>query len=56
MVSKILAHIDACYPLMKKDAGEFANVTVGSMKFQIEYYEAEGLGNVSVMSGGVQLV
>jgi hypothetical protein len=49
MKEKLLKTIDAKYPLKTKSVGEFASLTVNGMKFQIEAYEAEGLGHVSYM-------
>ena len=49
VMQKILSEVNQAYPLKEKPAGEFSNIKAKGMKFQIKQYEAEGLGNVSVM-------
>ncbi len=51
MIEKILEEINKKYPLKEKDVGKFASAKVSPMKFTLKSYEAEGLGNVSVMTG-----
>lgn len=51
MTDKILDIINASFPLMEKDAGEFAKAKVSVMTFESKCYEAQGLGNVCVMTG-----
>jgi len=51
MTEKILEEINRKYPLKEKDIGKFASAKVSPMKFSLKSYEAEGLGNVSVMTG-----
>ncbi len=51
-----IADIGSAYTLTPVDCSEFENLTVyGFMKFKIEQYDAEGLGNLCVMcaNGGV---
>lgn len=52
MVNKneLLELINSQFPLVKKDIGDMAKAKVSPMKFEIEQYEATGLGNVSFMS------
>ena len=49
MTGRIITLIDAKYPLTQINCGEFANMKVGGMKFDIRAFKAEGLGHVSVM-------
>ena len=49
VMQKILSEVNQAYPLKEKTTGEFSNIKAKGMKFQIKQYEAEGLGNVSVM-------
>lgn len=51
MTEKMLDMVGKKFPLKEIDTGEFATAKVGTMKFQIKCYDAEGLGRVSVMSG-----
>ncbi|MBQ7064074.1 MAG: hypothetical protein IJM90_04195 [Firmicutes bacterium] len=53
MTDKMLEAIGAVYPLKERSAGEYENFAVNMMPFTVRCYEAEGLGNVSVMCGGV---
>ncbi len=50
MIDTLLATIKNKYPLEKLDAGEFAQMKVSGMKFNISAYQAKGLGHVSVMT------
>ena len=49
MTDKFVSAICACFPLTRKDAGEFARLKVRGMRFSVDCYHAEGLGHVSVM-------
>ena len=49
VMQQMLDKINGEFPLTEKSAGEFANIKAQGLKFQIKRYEAEGLGNVSVM-------
>lgn len=49
MTDKILDILKSKYTLQPLDAGEFAAIKAGGMKFVVEAYRAEGLGHVSVM-------
>ena len=51
MIEQMLKQISQLYPLQERDTGEYQKVTVKPMRFQIRSFRAEGLGNVSVMSG-----
>jgi hypothetical protein len=50
MTEAMLDIIKKEYPLEKIDAGEFAQMKVSGMKFNICAYHAKGLGHVSVMT------
>lgn len=49
VMQRMLDKINSEFPLTEKSTGEFARVKAKGMTFQIKQYEAEGLGNVSVM-------
>ena len=49
MTDRILNVLKSQYPLQPLDAGEFASLKAGGMKFAVKAYRAEGLGHVSVM-------
>lgn len=49
VMQQMLNQINEKYPLTEKSVGEFTNIKAKGMKFQIKQYEAEGLGNVSMM-------
>ena len=49
MENKYLDLVNNYYPLTKQDIGEFANIKVGVMKFNVEKYDAKDFGNVSLM-------
>ena len=49
MTDKLLAMIDAQFPLTELPCGEFANMKVSGMKFSVRRFHAQGLGPVSVM-------
>ena len=49
MTDRILNILKSQYSLQPLDAGEFASLKAGGMKFSVEAYRAEGLGHVSVM-------
>lgn len=51
MTEQILKLISASYPLKKLDIGKHSTVKSPVIKFHIEQYHAEGLGNISVMRG-----
>lgn len=51
MVEKMLKLIGESFPLSECDAGKYSSAKVGPMKFQIRYFDANGLGRVSVMKG-----
>ena len=53
MTEKLLAAIHAAYPLRERDAGEYAQTVVNGMTVTVRCFDAEGLGNVSLMHGGV---
>ena len=50
MTSKLLDLVKKKYVLAKIDCGEFAEMKVNGMKFQISAYKAEGLGHLSIMT------
>lgn len=49
MISKLLDNLGEKYPLTEKGASGFEQMKVKGMKFNINSYEAEGLGHVSTM-------
>ena len=51
MVEKMLGLIEKSFSLSERDSGEYSSAKVGPMKFQIRYFDAAGLGRVSVMKG-----
>ncbi len=51
MIEEIISQIEQIFPLEKKDAGEFASFKVSPMHVTTEWYEAQKLGNVSVIHG-----
>jgi len=51
MTEKLLGMIGEKYKLTEKTEDKFEKAKVGPMKFTIKSYDAEGLGNVSVMKG-----
>ena len=53
MTEKMLDVIGSRYTLRERDAGEYARTTVNGMDVSVRCFEAEGLGNVSVMHGGI---
>ena len=53
MTQEILSHLASAYPLSEEDAGEFAKLRVNGMELAVRVFRAEGLGHVSLMSGGV---
>jgi len=48
-MDKMLENLKKIFSLKELNAGEFAAIKVKGMKFIIKRYDAEGLGNVSVM-------
>lgn len=50
MINKLLDNLGEKYPLTKNPKSEFDGIKVKGMKFNIESYEAAGLGHVSTMS------
>lgn len=50
VVDSLISRINKAYNLKENDIGEFKFLKVPFMKFDIEAYEAEGLGHVSLMS------
>ena len=56
MSGRILDMIHTVYPLCEKDPGEYAHMQVNGVDFTLSVFEAEGLGNVSVMSGALPSV
>lgn len=53
MTEKMLAFINAAYPFTERDSGEYARTTVNGMAVTFRCFDAEGLGNVSVMHGQI---
>lgn len=51
MIQQALERISAVFPLKKRDAGEFSSFKAGPLSVSLDWYEAEGLGNVSVLGG-----
>ena len=49
MMDKLLAAVCAAWPLKERDAGEYARTTVNGMDVAVRCFDADGLGNVSVM-------
>ncbi|MBR2070036.1 MAG: hypothetical protein IJ981_01280 [Clostridia bacterium] len=49
MTDRLLEKINANFPLMEKEVGEFSTLKANGMKFTVKAYEAKGLGHVSVM-------
>lgn len=49
VMQQMLDTVNQSYPLKEQSAGEFAKVKAKGMTFNIKQYDAEGLGNVSVM-------
>ena len=49
MTDKLLAMIDAQFPLTELPCGEFGSMKVSGMKFSVRRFHAQGLGPVSVM-------
>lgn len=49
MTDKLVKDICERYPLIQKDAGEFARLKVRGMNFSVGCYHVQGLGHVSVM-------
>ena len=52
MTSKLLNIIKGRYSLTRIDCGEFAEMKVSGMNFEITAYKAEGLGHISIMRAG----
>ena len=50
MINKLLDTISIQYPLRTIEVGEFEALKISGMKFHIQQYTAEKLGNVSVMT------
>lgn len=50
MIDDLLKIIGGYFPLEKRDAGEYASLKVGPMRFTVSHYDAKGFGKVSVMS------
>ena len=50
MISKMLQTIGSSFPLTEKDPGNYKTMKVSGMKFQIQVFEAKGLGHVSAMT------
>ncbi len=44
------------YPLSEKDAGEYALINVAGMDFRLRCFNAEGLGNISLMCSEVPVM
>ena len=55
ITTELLRKISERYPLVEKELGERKRVKVKGMTFEIRAFEAEGLGNVSVMAGSAML-
>lgn len=55
MTDKILEIVGKSFPLKEKNTGEFAKAKVSVMTFETKQYEAEGLGNVTVMTGSAMM-
>jgi hypothetical protein len=51
MTEKLLKTIKEKYSVSEIDCGEFASMKAGGMSFSISAYNAEGLGQASVMKG-----
>lgn len=54
-VDDALQRIHARFPLTKRDAGEYARFQASPLAVMLDWYEAEGLGNVSVIHGKAML-
>lgn len=52
MTNKLLNIIKGRYSLTRIDCGEFAEMKVSGMSFEITAYKAEGLGHISIMRAG----
>ena len=50
MIDKMLAAIDAAFPLRSLDAGDYTKMKVSGMTFRVRAFRAEGLGSVSAMT------
>ena len=50
-----LQRINARFPLTKRDAGEYARFSASPLAVTLDWYEANGLGNVSVLHGKAML-
>ncbi len=51
MMQTALKSIGERFPLTKRDAGDFSSLRAAPMQFEIAWYAAEGLGNVSLIQG-----
>lgn len=51
MMDELLDVIDGSYPMKRLDAAEFASIRVSGMRFDVQAFDAVGLGHVSVMKG-----
>ena len=51
MNEAIFSAINAAFPLTKKDAGAYAAFRAKPLSVQLDWYAAEGLGNVSFLHG-----
>ena len=56
MIDNLLNLIKAYYPLKENDAGSFKSFDVNGMNINVFYYDAENLGNVSIIKGGNQMM
>ena len=50
ILDTLISKINKAHPIKEKDIGEFKFLKAPLMKFDIESYDAEGLGHVSLMS------
>ena len=51
MTEQAVARIGAQFPLVKRDPGVFSRFRAGALAVELDWYAAEGLGNVSLLRG-----
>ncbi len=51
MMRAALQKLSERFPLTKRDAGEYASFKASPLSVKLDWYEAEGLGNVSLLHG-----
>ena len=53
MIEKMLRMIGDRYPLRERDTGEYHQIQVNGISFNVRAFDAGGLGNAAVMTGGI---